>query len=208
MRAPLCQHPFMRVREMTEADIDAVAELRVRAWQSAYADLLPRTFLDAMSVAEDAARRREMFAARSPDDVVVNLVTEDGDGTVTGWAALGPDRPGGAHTNAGPRTADVAELYAIYVRPGLLGTGIGRALTTACLERAAQLGFTRVVLWTIEGNARARRFYELAGFTTDGTQDTFDVDGNGTLIPLVHYARPLAPRQPPPAPPLTDSGSV
>lgn len=180
---------------MTADDIDAVAALRVRAWQSAYAELLPRAFLDGMSVEEDAARRREMFAraaalGRSP---VTSLVTESADGTVTGWAAFGPDRPAGAHTPAAEAEAPAgdAELYAIYVRPELLGTGLGRELTGSCLERAACQGYTRIVLWVIEGNARARRFYERAGFAPDGAQDTYDIDGQGTHIPIVRYGRPL-----------------
>jgi GNAT superfamily N-acetyltransferase len=187
----------MPVREMTAEDIDAVAELRVRAWQSAYEDLLPRPFLDAMSVEEDAARRREMFA--KADATVVNLVTESADGTATGWAALGPNRPGGAHTSAEHRPTECAELYAIYVLPGLVGTGLGRALMDSCLERAAQRGFVRVLLWVIEGNTRARRFYERAGFAPDGREDTYEMDGQGTHIPIVRYQRRL---------PLRDSGSV
>ncbi|WP_246530680.1 GNAT family N-acetyltransferase [Streptomyces bathyalis] len=193
----------MPVREMTADDIDAVAELRVCAWQHAYADLLPRPFLDAMSVEEDAARRREMFAqaATLTRNPVTNLVTESAEGAVTGWAAFGPNRPGGAHTSA-PRAetaTEEAELYAIYVRPDLLGTGLGRDLAGACLEGAARQGFTRVVLWVIEGNARARRFYERAGFTPDGGEDTYDIDGQGTHIPIVRYGRPLT---------VTDSCSV
>lgn len=196
----------MPVREMTAADIDAVAALRVRAWQHAYARLLPRAFLDAMSVEEDAARRREGFAraAAMDDPPVTSIVTQDAGGTVTGWAAFGPDRPGGAHTSPAPSATGDAELYAIYVLPGLLGTGLGRTLLSSCLERAAARGFTRVLLWVVEGNARARRFYESAGFVTDGTEDTYDLDGLGTRIPIVRYALTLPP---PPPPPLTGSGS-
>ncbi|NLU72818.1 N-acetyltransferase [Streptomyces sp. HNM0575] len=187
---------------MTADDIDAVARLRVRAWQSAYADLMPRPYLDAMSVAEDAARRREMFA--KADGTISNFVTEDAHGAVTGWAAIGPDRIGGAHTRAAPRAERDAELYAIYVLPELIGTGLGRELTEACLERARGRGFGRVLLWVVEGNSRARRFYERAGFAADGTQDTEDIDGRGTYapVPVVRYARSLA------GGPFTGSGSA
>lgn len=198
----LCHHPFMPVREMTADDIDAVARLRVSAWRSAYAGLLPRPFLDAMSVAEDAARRREAFA--KTDGSVGHLVTEDAHGTVTGWAAVGPDRPAGPHTHAATGTTDVAELYAIYVLPELIGTGLGRTLMDSSLAQARGRGFARVLLWVIEGNTRARRFYERAGFAPDGAEDTHDLDGRGTYapVPVVRYARSL------PRAPLTDSGSA
>uniref|UniRef100_UPI0035324AA9 hypothetical protein n=1 Tax=Streptomyces castrisilvae TaxID=3033811 RepID=UPI0035324AA9 len=42
------------VREMDEADIKAVSTIRVRGWQAAYADIVPRTYLDAMTVEGDA----------------------------------------------------------------------------------------------------------------------------------------------------------
>jgi GNAT superfamily N-acetyltransferase len=182
---------------MTAADVDAVAELRVRAWQSAYAGLLPRPFLEAMSVEEDAARRREMFARTG--GTVTNLVTEGPDGAVTGWAALGPYRPEGVHASLTPGASGDAELYAIYVLPGLLGTGLGRDLMNSCLARAAQQGFTRVLLWVVEGNTRARRFYERAGFAPDGVEDGYDIGDGGTPVPILRYAR---------RPPLTGSGAV
>lgn len=192
---PFCHDPSMPVREMTADDIDAVAGLRVRAWQSAYSELLPQAFLDGLSVEKDAARRREMFAraAALPRNPVTSLVTESADGAVTGWAAFGPYRLAGAHTPGAEveTAAGDAELYAIYVRPELLGTGLGRELTECCLERAACQGFARILLWVLEGNVRARRFYERAGFAPDGAHDTYDIDGRGTHVPIVRYRRPL-----------------
>lgn len=187
----------MRIRETTAADIDAVAELRVRAWQSAYAGLLPGAYPDAMSVAEDAARRREGFAGNAAAGVENLVAQSPAGGGITGWAAIGPYRSSGPRGHDGPAATDVAELYAIYVRPGLLGRGIGGALTAACLERAAQRGFTRVVLWVLEGNIRARRFYEREGFSADGTRAVEDVDGLDPRVPVVRYARPLAGPEPP-----------
>ncbi|MFE2507895.1 GNAT family N-acetyltransferase, partial [Streptomyces naganishii] len=46
-----------RVRAMTPADCDRVAEIRIRGWQTAYRDLIPASYLDALSVTRDAERR-------------------------------------------------------------------------------------------------------------------------------------------------------
>lgn len=173
---------------MTAADIEAVAELRVRAWQSAYAGLLPAAYLSSMSVEEDAAARRRMFAAS--DGTIVNLVAEAEDGGIAGWAALGPYRIEGPHGRGGP--AGGAELYALYVRPDVLGTGVGRLLAGACLARAAASGASRIALWVIGGNARARRFYERAGFTLDTSEDAESLDDvAGTPVTVVRCTRPL-----------------
>jgi RimJ/RimL family protein N-acetyltransferase len=43
------------------------------------------------------------------------------------------------------------------------------------------------VLWVLPANARARRFYERAGWTCDGTERT--VDALGLTVPEVRYRR-------------------
>ncbi|MFJ4332909.1 MULTISPECIES: GNAT family N-acetyltransferase [unclassified Streptomyces] len=170
----------VRVREMVVTDCDRVSLIRVRGWQSAYRGLMPQPHLDAMDPAADAERRRALFA-RAPEGVV-NLVAEDEGGEVVGWACHGPYRDGEQ------RTAD-AELYAVYVDPARLGAGIGRALLEESVRRCETAGHPRMLLWVLEGNTRARRFYERAGFCPDGAEEPFEVDG--VPVPEVRYARPL-----------------
>ncbi|MEU3951867.1 GNAT family N-acetyltransferase [Streptomyces achromogenes] len=167
--------PTLRIRPMTLADCDRVSEIRVRGWQHAYRGLVPRPYLDRLSVAADAERRRERFARGN--GTVVNLVAER-DGRVLGWAAVGPYRDGEAYT------AD-AELYAIYVDPAHLGRGTGRALLDAAAGRCP--AGARLLLWVLKGNAPARRFYERAGFRADGAEESFDADG--VPVPEVRYVR-------------------
>ncbi|GGX90306.1 GNAT family N-acetyltransferase [Streptomyces anandii] len=168
-----------RVRAMTPADCDRVAEIRVSGRQAAYRDLIPASYLDALSVTRDAERRRTLLARG--DSGVVNLVAED-DGGVIGWACHGPYRDGEL------RTGD-AELYAIYVDPGRAGRGVGRALLEEAVRGCAAAGHARVYLWVLKGNARARRFYERAGFEADGAEEPFEADG--VAVPEVRYVRGL-----------------
>ena len=167
------------VRDMALADCGRVSEIRVRGWQSAYKGLMPQSYLDALSVAEDAERRRTWFA--QGDGSVVNLVAERA-GEVVGWAAHGAYRDGEV------RTAD-AELYAIYVDPARVGGGIGQALLAESVRQSTAAGRGRMYLWVVEGNTAARRFYERAGFHADGAQEPFEVDG--VKVPEVRYARQI-----------------
>lgn len=167
------------VREMTADDCEAVAAVRVRGWQHAYAGLMPQSHLDAMSVAKDAARRRELLARGGGK--VTNVVAEIA-GAVVGWGCMGPSRDEGA-------TAEQGELYAIYVLPEHLSKGVGRALMAELTWRAEAEGFRSIRLWVLKGNERARRFYEIAGFLPDGTEELYHVDG--TQVPEVRYARRL-----------------
>lgn len=169
----------IRIRPMTSADCDRVAEIRVGGWQSAYRGLIPQSYLDAMDVAQDAERRRTYFA--QADGSVVDLVAELA-GEIVGWACHGPYRDGEV------RTED-AELYAIYVDCGRYGAGVGHALLQESLRRCTAAGHARMLLWVLRDNARARHFYERAGFLTDGAEEPFEVDG--VEVPEVRYAREL-----------------
>ncbi|MFG2404695.1 GNAT family N-acetyltransferase [Streptomyces brevispora] len=164
---------------MTIDDCEAVAAVRVRGWQSAYAGLMPQAHLDAMDIAEDAERRRGFFAEGNE---VVNLVAERADLGVIGWAAYGPYRENGRRLARG-------ELYAIYVLPGRTGAGVGRALMAEVLARAAAAGHPDLALWVLKENASARRFYARAGFRPDGAEEPFEMDG--APVPEVRYVRSL-----------------
>ncbi len=52
------------------------------------------------------------------------------------------------------------------------GTGAGRLLMSAFVERLRESGFEDATLWVLDDNPRARRFYEAAGWTLDGGSRT------------------------------------
>ncbi|ORT58359.1 GNAT family N-acetyltransferase [Streptomyces sp. CB03238] len=169
----------VRVRDMVVDDCEAVAEVRVRGWQTTYEGLIPTWYLAAMTVEADAETRRTHFAQDSTR--TVNLVAERA-GSVVGWACYGPYRDGRAPTGE-------AELYALYARPDQLSTGVGRALMDEATTRAAGEGYAAMRLWVLRDNARARRFYEKAGFAPDGAEEPWHVAG--TTVTEVRYARRL-----------------
>lgn len=172
--------PRHSVREMTESDIDAVAAVRVSGWRHAYAGLMPQSYLDGLSVTAYAEQRRASFA--DPGSAVTNLVAEGPDGAVLGWAAFGPAQ--GEDPEGEAPDEDEGELYALYARPDVIGTGVGRALLDEVLRRAPH---PAVRLWVLEGNARARRFYERAGFHPDGGVLVDETDG--FPVPELRYRR-------------------
>ncbi|WP_326653653.1 GNAT family N-acetyltransferase [Streptomyces sp. NBC_01750] len=169
----------VRIRDMGIDDCDAVATVRVRGWQHAYAGLMPPSYLDAMSVEEDAAKRRAFLATGGRR--ITNVVAER-DGEVIGWGCCGPSRDE-------DRTASRCELYAIYVLPEQISTGAGQALMAELTGRATADGFGEMRLWVLREKERARRFYEKAGFAPDGAEEPFEVDG--VAVPEVRYARAL-----------------
>ncbi|MER7173180.1 GNAT family N-acetyltransferase [Streptomyces mesophilus] len=169
----------VQIREMTRDDIDAVSEIRVRGWQFAYRGLMPQSHLDALSAEEDAVARRKFWAGRPPG---VEALVAERDGRVIGFSGFGPSRDDDL-------AEGTSQVYAIYVHPDVIASGAGRALMDATLERCRAAGARRVALWVLTGNRRARRFYELAGFSADGASAAHDTDG--VPVPEVRYVRRL-----------------
>ncbi|MEU7606210.1 GNAT family N-acetyltransferase [Streptomyces sp. NPDC041003] len=71
----------------------------------------------------------------------------------------------------------LGELYALYVQPSLIGTGVGRTLLNAVNTHAAARGFGTLLLWVFRNTLRARRFYELAGYSADGAVQVDEYEG-------------------------------
>lgn len=99
------------------------------------------------------------------------FVAEDDGGRTVGFVAFGPVRD-----EHGPLPAATGEVYAIYVVPEAFGTGIGRELFSGAGEALRERGFRTAVLWVLQSNERARRFYEVAGWNPDGAVTTERID--------------------------------
>ncbi|MFD4022539.1 GNAT family N-acetyltransferase [Streptomyces sp. NPDC058576] len=173
--------PGTTVRDMRIEDCEAVATIRVRGWQHTYRGMIPQPFLDAMDIGRETERRRGYFTERGE---YVDVVAQRPDGTVIGWACSGPYRAEG-------RRLARCELYAIYVLPAHIRTGVGGALLTELMTRAATAGHPDMALWVLRENTAARRFYERAGFRPDGAQEEFEA--GGVMVPELRYVRPLTP---------------
>jgi GNAT superfamily N-acetyltransferase len=104
---------------------------------------------------------------------VSTLVAELG-GRIIGFASVGPCRD----DDAEPGTQ---ELWGLYLHPDYWGAGHGHALHAHALGALRPNGSSPTVeatLWVLDGNKRARRFYEQHGWSPDGSQKT---DWRGTV---------------------------
>jgi GNAT superfamily N-acetyltransferase len=107
------------------------------------------------------------------------LVLEDG-GAVEGFAAVGSARD--------EDVAHLGEVYAIYVHPSRWGGGLGRKLIRAAEETLRESGSSEAMLWVLEQNPRARRFYEAGGWRAAASRP---IEVLGVVAPEVQYRKRL-----------------
>ena len=96
---------------------------------------------------------RQVLEANRP--AVGNFVAEVEEDGIVGFAQGGPERDG-------DRTY-LGELYAIYVLQPFQRGGFGHALFSAVTERLILDGFPSMLLWVLQDNRPACRFYEALG---------------------------------------------
>ena len=101
------------------------------------------------------------------------------------WIAeLGGQRVGCVFVVA--KEADTAQLRILLVDPAARGHHLGRRLVAECIGFARRAGYRRMVLWTNEPLAAARRIYLAAGFSlvSEEPHHSFETDLTGQYYQL------------------------
>lgn len=151
----------MLLRLATREDARAVAEVQVAGWHAAYRGLMPDARLDAFTVeVREPMWQRHLASGGSRSRITVC----ERAGQVVGFAAVGASRD----------ADDWGEVWALYALPAAWGSGVGRGLLAEGLAWLAARDRRRVMLWVLDGNTRAIRFYQAAGFELTGTRETRD----------------------------------
>lgn len=170
------------VRDAVAGDERQIAEVHVAAWRGGYAGLMPEEFLAGLSADAGAERwRRTLADPARPTHVLVAADVDTAE--ILGVATVGPSRDDDAPETTG-------ELWGINLAPTHWGRGVGTALLGAAVDRLRTAGLDNATLWVVDGNVRARRFYERLGWTPDGATK---IDNRDNLaLHEVRYARSLA----------------
>ena len=164
------------VRPATSADADAIGRIQVETWTAAYAGLLPQETIDAFDVSARQAMWREGLGALRGREARRSWRSSR-----TRSSASRPSAPSYSEDGTG-------ELYAIYVDPSNWGHGAGRALIERAEASLRESGFPKALLWVLEGNERAERFYRAAGWEHDGEKED---DFQGAIVTELRYRKRL-----------------
>ena len=138
------------VRRMGEQNWRTIREVRLRALSQA-----PEAF---GSTFEDEVNRDDEWWI-SGTRRLAWFVAEDETGPIGLAGGVPPDDAGGW-----------PEVISMWVEPAQRGTGVADELLTSVVSWARGEGAEEVVLWVAEGNERALRFYERAGYVVTGSE--------------------------------------
>ncbi|MDE2860273.1 MAG: GNAT family N-acetyltransferase [Chloroflexota bacterium] len=141
------------IRAANPADAGSIARVHIDSWRTTYAGVVPAEYLASLSYQRRESGWSKVFTANEPARSIFVAETEGSD--VVGFANGGPEREGDS-TYRG-------ELYAIYILQEHQNRGLGRHLVSAVTQRLLADGFSSMLVWVLEDNHRARRFYESLG---------------------------------------------
>ncbi|MBV1849615.1 GNAT family N-acetyltransferase [Catellatospora tritici] len=168
------------VRAGGPGDAGLVGRLHAASRRATYRGVLSEAELATITDAQQTAKWSLLLTTQAETH---RLYLAERDEQALGFGYLGPAP---ADERAAPRTG---MLNAIHVRPGEIGTGVGRLLMRTCLDAFADRGDTSALLWVVEDNDRARRFYERGGWAPDGV--TRRAPLQQALVAQIRYARPI-----------------
>lgn len=163
----------LEIREVRPDEWDALGDVTLAAYTA-----LPGAHLD-----NGYADELRDVGARAAGAEVLVAVTTVGDRRVVGGVTYVP--------GPGPYAELVEEGEAgfrhLAVAPDCEGSGVGRRLVEACIERARAAGRSRLVLHTTPWMTRAQELYQRLGFERAPELDWVPVP----TVPLLGYALDL-----------------
>ena len=162
--------PVVRLPQVTDAQ--EIARTMNDGWRVGYRELLSDAILDLLDDTWAAAQwggwlRGGYENAGLRAEI---RVATDAAGRVVGVSTFGADRDLRDDARRG-------EVWALYVAPSHWGRGYGTALLRNAEDALAAGGRRGLALWVLEGNDRARLFYERAGWRGDNGMKPFGDSG-------------------------------
>jgi len=162
--------PVVRLPEITDAQ--EIARTMTGSWRVGYRGLLSDAILDLLDDTQVTTQWAEWLRDGYENAGLraeIRVATEAA-GRVVDVSTFGADRDLRDDAHRG-------ELWALYIAPSHWGRGYGSALLRNAEEALAAGGRRDLALWVLEGNDRARRFYERAGWRTDDGTKPFGDSG-------------------------------
>jgi ribosomal protein S18 acetylase RimI-like enzyme len=164
----------IQIRPMQIQDAPQVASINIRSWRWAYQGILEQSILDELNL-EQKTKAWSDGIQNSPH--LIRLVAKQNE-KILGYVVGGPNR----NITESP---DTVELYAIYVDPDHMQTGVGFKLFDAFRENLHEQKINSFCVWVLKENKSAREFYQKMNGVLSSQTKVFVV--NNKSYPEVCY---------------------
>ncbi|MBR2751810.1 MAG: GNAT family N-acetyltransferase [Clostridiales bacterium] len=162
------------IRRMTIEDAEAVTDVLIKTWQTAYRGIVSDECLDHMDRPTLIERRKRQYK-----DYIVAVV----EGRIVGFCWYVND-----NSFSKEEAGIDSEIVAIYVLPESERNGVGRKMFSYAVDDLKAQGRKRMVIWCLKDNSSGRNFYEKMGGVIMGEHKThignLDYDEVGFLFEL------------------------
>jgi GNAT superfamily N-acetyltransferase len=139
------------IRPAQLADAEGIARAHTASWRSSYRGILPEAVLARIDVDQRTASWRRVLQDSSVLTLVAYDVTHN---DIVGFCDAGPSRGNSGYA---------AEVYRIYIEHHAKRHGLGREMFEQVTDWLRAHGQRSLIIWVLDDNHHARRFYEAMG---------------------------------------------
>lgn len=141
----------MHIKKATIEDVYDISQIYAASWKVAFDGLVSKNYLE--NLKDD--HWIEAFTTWIGEDILIADLIYDQTKPV-GCIAYGKSRD--------LKLPQYGEIASFYLLPEYFGKGFGNALIKNVFKYFEANNFENIFLWVLDGNTRARRFYEKIGF--------------------------------------------
>ena len=158
-----CTYDNLIIREVKYEDIEQIVDINIKDWKKVYKGIIDDEILDNLNREEKIKKWREHYN-------IGNVIVAEENGTILGYCRY--------DDNVVYENTDIdSEIIAIYVDCDKLGNGIGRNLIKYVKKDLKNKNKTKMVIWCLEKNQNARKFYEKMGGNLLSDEKYFEKEG-------------------------------
>jgi ribosomal protein S18 acetylase RimI-like enzyme len=146
------------IRRATPEDALSLGTIHALSWKKAYKGIIPDEILFQITPEKRAHFFDKALNLQWEEDYLLQVESEP-----AGLLCIGKNRDDDVDDFVG-------EIWGIYLHPDFIQQGYGRILMDFALSELKERGYTKVTLWVLKNNRKARFFYEKMGFQPDGKE--------------------------------------
>ncbi len=155
------------IRKATKDNAPKLAEIVAYSWQTAYKGVLPDEVIDEEHTKKRIEKLTKYFIKSITNNWCDDFIVNENDVDI-GCLSFGLSRDSDKDEYTG-------ELIGLYILGEKRNKGYGCKCLSFVDELSKAKGYTKIILWVLQKNKSAIRFYERYGYTFMGTSRTVNL---------------------------------